>query len=194
MTKNKIKTIRLFILASMILLIGACSSGKKTAKSEFGDQILMPCSEKNHRSDANYIRASQIARSSDLTISKEKAFLMTHERLVRLVESQLRAAARRYVNEKTVSGDPDFGEIFESMIVGSVNDTSYMINIVCEESFLNDRGIYTTAMTLETAKQSILDAVMNRENREKYFRLQQDMDDFKHFFDQETQRWPLPRN
>ena len=188
MIAKKNKIIRLLVFASMIMAIGACSSGKKTAKSEFGDKILMPCSQESHRSDANYIRASQIARSSDLTVSREKAFLVTHERLVSLIESQLRAAARRYVNEKTVSEDADFGEIFESMIVGSVHDTSHMLSIVCEESFVNERGIYTTSMTLETAKQSILDAVMNRENREKFFRLQQDMDDFKIFFDQETQR------
>lgn len=178
----------LILLAIVAVTISGCRSGKKATRNEFGKNIQMPCDEKKLRTDENFIRASQIARSSDVTLSKEKAFLVTQERLSSLLESSMRSAARRYANEKAASAEFDFAEFMESMMLGSSSITSHMLSIACEETLLNDAGVYTTGMTLEVSKEEILKSALNRQNRERYFRLEEDMDKFKQIFDEETMR------
>ena len=188
MRTKTINTLAFVMLVFLAISMGACRSSKKTVRNEFGREIQMPCDEKKHRSDNEFIRASQVARSSDLTLSKEKAFLVTQERLASLIESGLRAAARRYVNERGVTNDYDFAERMESMIVSSVNNTTNMVSIICEASFVNDRGIFTTAMSLEVSKEGVLTSFFNRQNRERFFRLDEDMRDFERIFNEETLR------
>ena len=192
MRTKTINTLAFVMLVFLAISMGACRSSKKTVRNEFGREIQMPCDEKKHRSDNEFIRASQVARSSDLSLSKEKAFLMTQERIASLIESSLRAAARRYANERGIASDYDFAERMESMIVSSVNHTSNMMSIICEESFVNDNGVYTTAMTLEISKEGVLSGLFNRQNRERHFRLDEDMRDFEKLFNEETlkeNRW-----
>ncbi len=188
MRTKTINTLVFVMLAFLAMSMGACRSGKKTVRNEFGREIQMPCDERKYRSDNEFIRASQIARSSDLTLSKEKAFMVTQERLASLIESSLRAAARRYANEKGIKMDYDFAERTESMILRSVNTTTSMISIVCEETFVNDNGVYTTAMALEVSKEGILNSFLDRQNRERYFRLDEEMRDFERIFNEETLR------
>ncbi len=188
MRTKTINTLVFVMLVFLAISMGSCRSGKKVVRNEFGREIQMRCSEKNHRSDAEFIRASQVARSSDLSLSKEKAFLMTQDRLVSLIKSNLRAATRRYANERGIKLDYDFAERMESMMVSSVNYTTTMVAIICEETFVNDNGIYTTAMTLEVSKEGILTSYLDRQNRERHFRLDEDMRDFERIFNEETLR------
>lgn len=188
MITRSMNTLVIVLLSFALLGLGGCRSGKKTARNEFGRQIEMPCDERKHRSDGDFIRASQIARSSDLTVAREKAFLVTQERLMKLIENSLRSAARRYANERNISHDFEFGEIYESMIVGSASITAQMLSIACEESFINDNGVFTTAMTLEVSRQQLLDVINNTANQQRYFKLKEDMERFKEIFNEETLR------
>lgn len=188
MITKSMNTLVIVLLSFVLFGLGGCRSGKKTAKNEFGRQIEMSCDERKHRSDGDFIRASQIARSSDITVAREKAFLVTQERLMKLIENSLRSAARRYANERNISQDFEFGEIFESMIVGSASITAQMLSIACEESFINNNGVFTTAMTLEVSRQQLLDVINNTANQQRYFKLKEDMERFKEIFNEETLR------
>lgn len=178
------------LILIIILLTGmwGCRSGKKTTRNVLGSRIEMPCDESKSKSDGNYIRASQIARSSDITMAREKAFLVTQDRLMTMIESYLRATTRRYANEKGITGSYESGEVFETMILRSVNSKVNMLNIICEESFLNDNGIYATAMTLEVEKAQILNVIEDELKNDKYLELRYDMERFKEIFEEESLR------
>ena len=185
--KNKtVKSIGIIVFSLMLITLGGCRSGEKTTRNDFGRQITMPCETSSHKTDSEFIRTSHVARSSDLTLSKDKAFLVTQERLASLIESSMRSAARRYANERTVAMDYNLAEQFEIMILSSVSNTNHMMHIICEETFVNEAGVYTTAMALEIGKGEILEAVMNRQNRERYFQLENDMEKFRRIFEEET--------
>ena len=186
--KQTIKLAGLLMLFIMIVTMGGCSSGKKTLRNDFGKPLDVPCETKTQRTDRDYIRASHVARSSDLTLSKDKAFLVTQERLASLVESSVRSTARRYANERNVSMDFDLAEQFEVMMIRSANSTNHMMRIICEETYVSDRRVYTTAMALEISKAEILEAIMNEQNRRRYFQLEDDMEKFKKIFEEETTR------
>ena len=188
MVAQSLKTIIIIMLSIFLLSLGACRSGKKTAKKELGRIIEMPCDESKYSSDDEFIRASQIARSSDLTVAREKAFLVTQERLTSLVENSVRTASRRYFNEKNINQDFDFGETTESMVIMSASLTVQMVGIACEKTFINDSGIYTTSMSLEIGRQQLLDVIQNAENTQRYFKLKEDRERFKEIFNEETLR------
>lgn len=192
MRTKTIKTLAFVMLIFLAISMGSCRSGKKVVRNEFGREMDLPCDEKMYRSDAEFIRASQVAHSSDLAFSREKAFLMTQDRLVSLIESSIRVAARRYANERGIKLDLDFAERTESMMVRSLNYTTKMVAIICERTFINDKGIYTTYMALEIPREGLFSDFINIQNRERYFLLDKDMRDFEKLFNEETlkeNRW-----
>ncbi len=94
---------RIIGISALVLIValgfeGCKAKEKASAKSAVG-QIMedMPCT-KEGRSDRKFFRASSMATSTDLQLSKEKALLLAKQRLVTLIKSKTKTVNHIYNN------------------------------------------------------------------------------------------------
>ena len=101
---SKISFIALLMIGGFIMV--SCGGSKKAAKAVDSvdkstggfNEVTIPC-VKNGYSDKTYFRASSSGMSKDMATSREKALLMTKQRLATLISSTLKSVTERYVNE-----------------------------------------------------------------------------------------------
>jgi hypothetical protein len=180
-----------FLVFALTAGLGSCRSGKNTLKKDSGRSLDLPCQEKRRGSGDGMLGATDLARSSDLAFSKEKAIMATQARLASLVEGSVRRAAQRYADESQSDHRFDMGAFDQAMTVTASNTVLHMSQIVCEETFVKGKGrdkVYTTYVRIAIPKEELFDGIMSRQNKAQYFEFQERIDEFRDIFEEETQR------
>ncbi len=183
----KMKFINLMLGAALIVGLSACG-GKKSITKETGFQELeIPCTDKG-RSDANFFRAASVGKSQDLATSKEKALLLTKQRLASLISSTLKSVSERYVNEMDAGDASEFNQNFENMTRDVVNQQLVDVTIICEKTGKTSDGKFETYMAIEVSKDAIYNGVNKGIGRDKKLEVKYDQMKFKEKFDEEMNK------
>ena len=180
--KMKLGSLSLAFVLTLFLL-SSCGVSKTTTVSKF-KEITIPCSSEG-RSNSDYFRASSVGKSRDLATSKEKALLLTKQRLASLISSTLKSVTERYVNDMQIGEETEFEQTFENMTRDIVKQKLQDIAITCEKTGQNDKGEYETYMALEVKKDVIYNGVDKGISKDKKLAAQYDRMKFKEKFDEE---------
>ncbi len=177
-----------FFVAIAAVAFSSCGGTKDVAKTTGGfNEITIPCADKG-QSDKEFFRASSVGKSRDMATSREKALLMTKQRLASLVSSTLKSVTERYVNEMEVADASEFEQTFENMTRDVVNQQLSDIAITCEKTGVKDDGSYETYMAVEVSKDAIYNGVDNGLSQDKKLQVMYDRQKFKEKFDEEMSK------
>ncbi len=176
----------LVLSIAAVVAFTSCGGTKSAGGSKF-KEIEIPCADKG-RSDANFFRASSVGTSRDLATSKEKALMLTKQRLASLISSTLKSVSERYVNEMDAGGATEFNQTFENMTRDVVNQKLADIAIVCEKTGQKEDGSYETYMAIEVAKDVIYNGIDKGISRDKKLEVMYDREKFKEKFDEEMNK------
>ena len=157
---------------------------KKTTTNNKFKEITIPCSSEG-RSNSDYFRASSVGKSRDLATSKEKALLLTKQRLSSLISSTLKSVTERYVNDMQIGEETEFEQTFENMTRDIVKQKLQDIAVICEKTGQNDKGEFETYMAIEVKKDVIYNGVDKGISKDKKLAAQYDRMKFKEKFDEE---------
>lgn len=193
------KKTKLFSAALIALLMvggfSACKSKQKTvsSKSEVG-KILedLPCEDKG-KSDKNYFRASSMATSSDLQLSKEKALLAAKQRLVTLINSNTKSVTDRYVNEREFTNASEFEAKFENLTREVADETLNNLVVTCEKSSVMDDKKYRTFIAIEVSKEDIMNGIDRKLSSNEKLQVDYDKKKFEEIFNQEMDKMATER-
>ena len=187
MKKIVILAVSLFLCLMMVGFVG-CKSKKKTINNEIGTLLEdMPC-EKEGKSDKNFFRASSMATSTDLQLSKEKALLNAKQRLVTLINSNTKSVTDRYVNEREVGNAAEFEQKFENLTREVADETISNIVVTCEKSSVLPNKQYRSFVAIQVSKDDVLNSISNRVSRDNKLQLDYDKKKFEEIFNEEMSK------
>ncbi len=184
---NIMKKLSLLALSMAAVVAFTSCGGSKSASGSKFKEIEIPCSD-NGRSDKEFFRASSVGNSRDLATSKEKALLLTKQRLASLISSKLKSVSERYAQEMDAGGATEFNQTFENMTRDVVNQQLVDVTIVCEKTGQKEDGSYETYMAIEVSKEAIYNGVDKGISRDKKLEVMYDREQFKKKFDEEMSK------
>ncbi len=180
------RKVTLFILSfAAIVSLTSCGGTKDVTKGR--QELTIPCADKG-RSDKEFFRASSVGKSQDMAVSKDKALLVTKQRLASLIGSKLKSVTERYVNEMDAGGGTEFSQTFENMTRDVVNQQLADITITCEKTFEAEGGGYETFIALEVSKDVIYNGIDKGISKDKKLEVLYDKQKFKETFDAEMDK------
>ncbi len=184
------KTIYLFS-AILIGVIGTSCKTKTvgtTTDRKSGMEILnIPCDE--FRSSTEFaFRATQSQKSSDLSLSREKALLMAKQRLASLVQAKLTSVTDRYADEYQTSTSLEMKGKFNNMTREVVSQQLNDISILCEKSVKEDDGTYTSFVAIEMKKESLKSEVTKKIGDKEKLGIDYDKMKFEQIYNEEMKK------
>ena len=188
MELRKILSISLLVLVIALGFEGCKSSKKVSAKDAVG-KIMddLPCT-KEGRSDKKFFRASSMATSTDLQLSKEKALLLAKQRLVTLIKSTTKSVTDRYINERGFSNVSEVESKFENMTREVADETLSNVVVVCEKSSVLDDGKYNSFIAIEVNRDDVLTGMDQRLSNDKKLQVDYDKKKFEEIFNEEMEK------
>ncbi|MCK5856175.1 MAG: hypothetical protein KAG64_01725 [Bacteroidales bacterium] len=185
-------TTRISLIAMLVIsafVISSCGGSKKidkdTAERTGGfHELTLPCADKG-KSDKKFFRASSVGHSRDLATSREKALLMTKQRLATLINSTLKSVTERYANEMDAGQGGEFSQTFENLTRDVVKQQLSDVIIICEKTGQKDDGSYETYMAIEMDKDVILKGINAGISRDKKMEVLYDKERFKKTYEDE---------
>ena len=188
MKLNKILSISLLVLVVAFGFEGCKSKKKVSAKNAVG-KIMddLPCT-KEGRSDKKFFRASSMATSTDLQLSKEKALLLAKQRLVTLIKSTTKTVTDRYINERGFSNKSEVESKFENITREVANETLSNVVVACEKSSVLDDGRYNAFIAIEVNRDDVLTGMESRLSNDKKLQIDYDKKKFEEIFNQEMDK------
>lgn len=130
----------------LIMALAACSGLK------FGKEIKSPFDGKAYQSNNRYFRATGSGESKSLEVSKDKALLLTKQRLASAVSTELKMVAERYQSERDNLKASDFGDRFQALTREVLSTSLKDIRTIGDKTFQKDDGSFITYIALEIKK------------------------------------------
>jgi uncharacterized protein YcfL len=188
MKLRKVLSISLLVLVVAFGFEG-CKSKKKVSAKDAVGKIMddLPCT-KEGRSDKKFFRASSMATSTDLQLSKEKALLLAKQRLVTLIKSTTKSVTDRYKNERGFSDASEVESKFENMTREVANETLSNVVVVCEKSSVLDNGKYNSFIAIEVNRDDVLTGMDQRLSNDKKLQVDYDKQQFEKIFNEEMDK------
>ena len=191
------KTITSKISIIAFLMIGgffivSCGGTKEAVESVDKNtggfnEVTIPCAKDGY-SDKTYFRASSSGQSKDLATSREKALLMTKQRLASLISSTLKSVTERYVNEMDAADATEFSQTFENMTRDVVKQQLVDIRVICEKTGKKDNGSYETFIAIEVEKDAIYNGIDKGITNNKKMEVLYDKDRFAKTYEEEMNK------
>jgi len=187
---TKMSLIAMLVISAFV--ITSCGGSKKMDKdtaSRTGGfhELKLPCVDKG-QSDKHFFRASSVGHSRDLATSREKALLMTKQRLATLINSTLKSVTERYVNEMEAGEGDEFSQTFENLTRDVVKQQLSDVKIICEKTGQKDDGSYETYMAIEMDKDAVLKGINAGVSRDKKMETLYDKERFKKVYEEEMSK------
>ncbi|MDA3891831.1 MAG: hypothetical protein PF517_09230 [Salinivirgaceae bacterium] len=177
------KKVTLLVLSfAAVVALTSCGGEKSATKGR--EEIIIPCADQG-RSNAEFFRAASVGKSQDMATSKDKALMITKQRLASLIGSKIKSVTERYVNEMDAGGATEFSQTFENMARDIVNQELVEIAVTCEKTFEAEGGGYETFIAIEVSKDVIYNGIDKGIDKNKKLEVMYDREKFREKFNEE---------
>ena len=186
MKKNNIAIIASMVLASITLV--SCSSSIALTKVDDSREVKLPFSEKEYKTNAEFLRATKNGESRDLQGSEMIARHNAEALLANTIGAAIKGVTEQYFQNTSDNNSNDFSNKFESTTRTITNEAVSNIKIVDTKTFKKANGVYDTWMVIEVSKKSILAGTLKAMSNQKAFKLESDQAKFREIFEQEMSK------
>ncbi|HOE03927.1 MAG TPA: hypothetical protein PLZ52_01825 [Bacteroidales bacterium] len=187
-TTTMIKTFAVIAFVGTALVFSGCKGKEKAENPGKGaKEVVIPCKNEG-RSDKEFFRADNSSTSQDMSLSREKALTLAKQRLASLINTKIKSVTDRYVNETEVGKNSDFEQKFENLTREVVNQTLTDVAIICEKTFQEADGKYTTYIAIEVNKDALLNGVNNKLSKDDKLRVDYDKMKYEKIFNEEMEK------
>jgi len=175
--------------AALLLVAASCKSKKGIVVADESNIIAaLPCEEFKSSTETVF-RATQSQRSSDLSLSREKALLIAKQRLAGLIQTKIKSVTDRYVDEYTVSGAaPEMKDKFNNLTREIVNQQLNDVKILCEKTAREKDGTYTSYVAIEMNKDALKTAMENKLSDKAKLAVDYDKMKFEQIYNEEMKK------
>lgn len=135
-----------FLGVLLVFAMAACGGLK------LGKQVKSPFDGKAYQSNNRFFRATGSGDSKSLEVSKDKALLLSKQRLASAVSTELKMVAERYQSERDNLNASDFGDRFQALTREVLSTSLKDIRTIGDKSYQKEDGTYITYIALEIKK------------------------------------------
>ena len=186
MKKNNIVIASSFLLAAFTL--SACSSTMSLTKVEESREVKLPFSEKEYKTNAEFIRARANGESRDLQGGEMIARHNAEGVLGNTIGTVVKGVTEQYFQNTSDNNSNDFSKKFESTTRTVTNEALSNIRVVDTKTLRKANGVYDTWMVIEVSKKSLLAGTLKAMTNQKAFKLESDQAKFRQIFEQEMSK------
>ena len=186
MKKNNIAIIASMVLASITLV--SCSSSIALTKVDDSREVKLPFSEKEYKTNAEFLRARANGESRDLQGGEMIARHNAEAVLANTIGTAIKGVTEQYFQNTSDNNSNDFSNKFESTTRSITNEAISNIKIVDTKTLKKANGVYDTWMVIEVSKKSILAGTLKAMSNQKAFKLESDQAKFREIFEQEMSK------
>lgn len=186
MKKNNILVLSTLIFASISLV--SCSSSIALTKVEESREVKLPFSEKEYKTNAEFIRARANGESRDLQGGEMIARHNAEGVLANTIGATIKGVTEQYFQNTSDNNSNDFSKKFESTTRTITNEAISNIKVVDTKTLRKANGVYDTWMVIEVSKKSILAGTLKAMSNQKAFKLESDQAKFREIFEQEMSK------
>ncbi len=186
MKKNNIAIIASMVLASITLT--SCPSSIALTKVDDSREIKLPFSEKEYKTNAEFLRARANGESRDLQGGEMIARHNAEAVLANTIGTAIKGVTEQYFQNTSDNNSNDFSKKFESTTRTITNEAISNIKIVDTKTLKKANGVYDTWMVIEVSKKSILAGTLKAMSNQKAFKLESDQAKFREIFEQEMSK------
>lgn len=186
MKKNNIAILASMVLASITLT--SCPSSIALTKVDDSREIKLPFSEKEYKTNAEFLRARANGESRDLQGGEMIARHNAEAVLANTIGTAIKGVTEQYFQNTSDNNSNDFSKKFESTTRSITNEAISNIKIVDTKTLKKANGVYDTWMVIEVSKKSILAGTLKAMSNQKAFKLESDQAKFREIFEQEMSK------
>ena len=155
-----------YVFAAFLVTAAVSCKSKKgtltTKDKDSGMEVLnLPCDEFRTSTEQAF-RSTQSQKSSDLSLSREKALVVAKQRLAGLIQTKITSVTDRYVDEYQTNAGLEmkgkFNNLTREIISQQLND----VKILCEKTVPGKDGSYTSYVAVEMNKDALKVAMENK--------------------------------
>jgi hypothetical protein len=183
MKKSNIFLFLSLILTSTTLI--SCSSTISLAKVEESREVKLPFSEREYKSNNEFIRARANGESRDLQGGEMIARHNAEGVLANTIGTTIKGVTEQYFQNTSDNNSNDFSKKFESTTRTITNEAVSNIKVVDTKTLRKANGVYDTWIVIEISKKSLLAGALKAMSSQNAFKLESDQAKFRQIFDQE---------
>ena len=180
-----------YVFAAFLVIAAVSCKSKKgtltTKDKDSGMEVLnLPCDEFRTSTEQAF-RSTQSQKSSDLSLSREKALVVAKQRLAGLIQTKITSVTDRYVDEYQTNAGLEMKGKFNNLtreIISQLND----VKILCEKTVKEKDGSYTSYVAVEMNKDALKVAMENKLSDKAKVAVDYDKMKFEQIYNQEMKK------
>lgn len=174
----------------MIIVAYACNTSRIATKEVVGIELKdLPCSGDKYMSDKDYFIANNSAKSNDPGLAREKALLISKQRLSGLISSRLKSATDRYINERGFKDRAEIEQKYENLTREVINQTLTDVQIICEKQTVLPDGDYQVFIAIAVSREDILNNMEKGLSSNEELKLDYDKYKYEQIFNSEMETY-----
>lgn len=186
------KASNLSIIALIILGTGfifcSCSSGIPLAKVQESREIKFPFSEKEYKSNMEFLRVVAHGESASSTLAEKIAIQNAQTNLATIINSLVKNVTEDYSKNISDANSNEFTSSFETQGRVITNETLSMTNVVDKKVLLKPSNIYDIWVVIEVSKKNLLEGATKSMSSNKKLQLESDKIRFREIFESEMNK------
>jgi len=172
----------LFLVAILAGAVAVSSCGKKSTKSNLGEELEIPCD--GFQTDKVAFRATGSGISQDLRTAEDKALVTARQRLASGITTTLKSVTDRYTNERTFNDAAEFEEKFENLTREVTNQELNNVATICNKKFQKE-GKFNVYVAIEVKKDELLQKIEKQITKDQKLQVDYDKMKFEQIFNEE---------
>lgn len=179
----------IYVSAAALLLVAASCKSKKgiVVANESNIIAALPCDEFKTSTETAF-RATQSQKSSDLSLSREKALVMAKQRLAGLIETKIKSVTDRYVDEYQTNAGMEMKGKYNNLTREIINQQLNQVSILCEKTALEKDGTYTSYIAIEMSKDAVKNAMESKLSDKAKLAVDYDKMKFEQIYNEEMKK------
>lgn len=174
--------------AALLLVAASCKSKKGIVVADESNIIAaLPCDEFKSSTETVF-RATQSQKSSDLSLSREKALVVAKQRLAGLIETKIKSVTDRYVDEYQTNAGLEMKGKFNNLTREIINQQLNDVKILCEKTAREKDGTYTSYVAVEMSKDALKTAMENKLSDKAKLAIDYDKMKFEQIYNEEMKK------
>lgn len=178
------------LLLAVLVLTTSCSTAKKTAINNLTEQTI-PLSEARYRSDANYYRAVQSGKSTDISMAKKVAIQNSRQEIAASIKADLESVTENYAkNRQLPSAERAAFETSMTELTYTVVQQTLAGSVLVEEKmYTTNAGEYLYYVCMELNKEELKQAILDELKKKEKMMSDYELDEFKKTFEQKLSEY-----